>query len=148
MSYRRPAVALLVSVVAVGACSVLSLEEPETVRGAAILLHYGDATTVTVPTSARVDVPVSITVTSFGGGCIAQGETEFTLRGLEAEVRPYRYETVRLPPNVACTDELRIFQHTISLEFEEPGDARVRVFGLRRPGDAPHVVERQLTVLP
>ena len=148
MSSRRPPLALLASFVALGACSVLGLEEPETVRGAAILLHYGDTTTVTLPTSARVGVPVSIAVTSFGGGCITQGETEFTLRGLEAEVRPYRYEAVRLPPNMACTDELRIFRHTVSLEFEESGDARVRVFGLRRPGDAPHVVERQLTVLP
>jgi hypothetical protein len=148
MSSRRSVLALLVPFVAVGACSELGLDEPETVRGAAILLHYGDTTTVTVPTSARVGVPISITVTSFGGGCIVQGETEFTRRGLEAEVRPYRYETVRLPPNMACTDELRIFQHTVSTTFEESGDARVRVFGLRRPGDAPHVVERQVPVLP
>jgi len=147
MNSRRPALTVLVSFVAVAACSAFGPEGPETVRGAAILLHHGDTTTVTVPTSVRVGVPVSITATSFGGGCIAKGETELTLRGLEAEVRPYRYETIRLPPNMACTSELRIFQHTVTLEFEQPGVARVRVFGLRRPGETPYVVEREFPVL-
>ncbi len=144
----RRSLAVVVCSLALAACSAGGLDGPETVRGAAILVDYGDTTTVTLSTSVRVGVPLSITVTSFGGGCITRGETESTVRGLEAEVRPYRYEIVRLPPNMACTDEFRIFQHTTSLQFGEPGDAHVRVLGLRRPGDAPYVVEREVQVVP
>ena len=134
---------------ALAACSVQGFEGgPDTIRGPAILAHYSDSAMVRMPGSAHVGVPVSITVTSFGGGCITQGDTEVTVRGLVAEVRPYRYETVRLPPNAACTSELRIFEHTVSFQFSEPGEASVRIVGLRRPQDAPYILERELTVLP
>jgi hypothetical protein len=38
--------------------------------------------------------------------------------------------------------ELRIYHDTVSLKFDEPGDATVRVVGMRRPGDTPYVIER------
>ena len=120
----------------------------ERVRGPAILLFYGDTSSVSLPAAARVGVPFSITVVSFGGGCIAHGETELTVHELEAEVRPHRYEAVRLPPNVACTMELRIYRDTVSVEFGEPGEATVRIVGIRRPGDTPYLIERRLPVLP
>ncbi|MDO8434615.1 MAG: hypothetical protein Q7S58_19640, partial [Candidatus Binatus sp.] len=104
-------------------------------------MHYGDTTTLSVPSSARVGVPISITVTSFGGGCIGPGETEVTFQDSGAEIRPHRYETVRLPPDMGCTRELRVFQHTATLQFAQAGEARVRIVGLARPGDAPFVVE-------
>lgn len=55
---------------------------------------------------------------------------------------------MRLPPNTACTSELRIYEHAVALRFTESGNARVLVTGLRRPGDTPYTVERRLTVLP
>jgi hypothetical protein len=144
------ALAAVVSVVTLIGCSRMDWTAPvlERVRGPAIVLFYGDTSSVSLPASARVGVPFSITVTSFGGGCIAHGETEVTLHALESEVRPHRYEAVRLPPNVACTMELRIYRDTVSLVFGEPGEATVRVVGIRRPGDTLYIIERRLPVRP
>jgi len=150
MISSRSALTVLLSVVTLVACSATEPPAggPERIRGPAILLFYGDTSSVSLPVSSHVGVPFSLTVTSFGGGCIAHGGVEFTSRGLDAEVQPYRYEAVRLPPNMACTMELRVFRDTVSLEFDEPGDATVRAVGIRRPGDTPYIIERHLTVLP
>jgi hypothetical protein len=150
MISSRSALTVLLSVVTLVACSATEPPAggPERVRGPAILLFYGDTSSVSLPVSSHVGVPFALTVTSFGGGCIAHGGVEVTLRGLNAEVQPYRYEAVRLPPNMACTMELRIYHDTVSLKFNEPGDATVRVVGMRRPGDTPYVIEHHLTVLP
>jgi len=149
MISSRSVLTVLLSVVTLVACSATEPPAggPERVRGPAILLFYGDTSSVSLPVSSHVGVPFSLTVTSFGGGCIAHGGVEFTLRGLDAEVQPYRYD-VRLPPNMACTRELRVFHDTVSLEFDEPGDATVRAVGIRRPGDTPYIIEHHLTVLP
>ena len=144
----RPLVALLAGVAAVASCTATAPNEVEAIHGPALLVFYGDTTTVTMPASVQVGEPVSVTVTAFGGGCIGDGETDVTVSGLEAEVRPYRNERVRLPPNTGCTMELRLYTHTAVLTFAQPGEAQVRVVGLARPGDTPYTVVRSLTVLP
>ena len=144
----RPLVALLAGVAAVASCTATAPNEAETVHGPALLVFYGDTTTVIMPASVQVGEPASVKVTAFGGGCIGDGETDVTVSGLEAEVQPYRNERVRLPPNTGCTMELRLYTHTAVLTFAHPGEAQVRVVGLARPGDTPYTVVRSLTVLP
>ena len=148
MTYSRLTFAAITCAALVAGCSDLGSKPGERVRGPALLVHYGDTGTVTLPSSARVGVPVEISVTSFGGGCITKGETDVKVTGLLAEVRPYRHEMVRLRPNTACTSELRIFHHVVQVQFETPGDADVRVFGVTRPGDQAYMVARTLSVLP
>jgi hypothetical protein len=114
------------------------------VRGPALLAFYGDVTEVQVPTTVQAGVPITVTATSFGGGCIARGETAATIRGLTAEVRPYRYETVE----VACSAELRLDQNAVVVQFDIPGEALVRIIGLARPGEQSYVVERRVFVSP
>src|SRR5438034_11626995 len=101
-----------------------------------------------MPASVQVGEPVSVTVTAFGGGCIADGETDATVSGLEAEVRPYRNERVRLPPNTGCTMEPRLYTHTAVLTCAHPGEAQVRVVGLARPRATPCTAVRTPTALP
>jgi len=117
-------------------------------RGPAVLAFYGDTTAVQVPASIRVGEMMTVRFTSFGGGCILQDRTETAVSGLTAEVRPYRREPTELPPNTACTAELRLHQNVAELSFAEPGRARVRIVGLARPGDQPFVLERDLLVTP
>src|SRR2546430_17044505 len=100
-----------------------------------------------MPASVQVGEPVSVKVTAFGGGCIGDGETDVTVSGLEAEVRPYRNERVRLPPNTGRTLELRLYRHTAVLTLAQPGAAQVRGAGLARPGDTPYTEGRSLTLL-
>jgi hypothetical protein len=114
-------------------------------RGPAILAFYGDTTALQLAASTRIGEVTTVRFTSFGGGCIRHDTTEVTVSGVIAEVRPYRRE---LPPNTVCTSELRIDQNVAELRFAEPGEARVRIVGLARPGDRPYVVERDLLVTP
>jgi hypothetical protein len=124
--------------------SLLSTAE----RGPAVLAFYGDTTAVELAASVRVGEVAIVRFTSFGGGCVRQDETEVAVSGLTAEVRPYRREPSKLPPNTACTADLRIDQNVAELRFAEPGRARVRIVGLARPGDQPFVLERDLLVTP
>ena len=117
-------------------------------RGPAVLAFYGDTTAVQLAASIRVGEVTTVRFTSFGGGCILQDRTEAAVSGLTAEVRPYRREPRQLPPNTACTADLRIDQNVAELRFAEPGRARVRIVGLARPGDQPFILERDLLVTP
>ncbi len=137
---------LLAACATAGPDESLFLDEGE--RGPALLAFYGDTASVELPASARVGEAATIRFTSFGGGCIRQDSTEAEVSGLSAEIRPYRLEPTKLPPNTACTSELRLNQHLVQLRFGHPGRARVRIVGLARPGDQPFVIERELQVAP
>jgi hypothetical protein len=143
---RLAAGGLLASCTAAGPdeSSLFSTDE----RGPAVLAFYGDTTAVELAASARVGEVAIVRFTSFGGGCIRQDETEAAVSGLTAEVRPYRREPNELPPNTACTADLRIDQNMAELRFAEAGRAHVRIVGLAQPGDHPFVLERDLLVMP
>ena len=117
-------------------------------RGPAVLAFYGETTSVELVPSTRVGEATALRFTSFGGGCIRQDTTVAEVSGLSAEVRPYRLEPAELPPNTACTSELRLDQDVVQLRFSQSGRARVRIVGLARPGDQPFVIERELHVTP
>jgi hypothetical protein len=114
-------------------------------RGPALLAFYGDTSVVQLAATVPAGEVTTVPFTSFGGGCIGRDETEVTVSGLTAVIRPRRRE---LPPNTVCTAELRIDENVAELRFAEPGRARVRIVGLARPGDRPFVLERDLLVTP
>jgi len=117
-------------------------------RGPAVLVFYGDTSVVQLAASTHVGEATTVRFTSFAGGCIRQDTTEANVTGLRAEVRAYRREPARLPPNTACTAELRLDQNLVDVRFAAPGRARVRIVGLARPGDHAFVIERDLEVMP
>ena len=80
---------------------------------------------ITVVPSGRT---VTVSVTTYGGGCESQGETEVVVNGLNAVVTPYDY--TKVPVGGACTDILRSFVHTTSIQFAGPGTAQITVRGL------------------
>jgi hypothetical protein len=134
------------------ACGTDVGEEPPLInareRGPAVLVFYGDTTTVQLPAATRVGQATTVRFTSFGGGCISKDVTEADVAGLTAEVRAYRREPGRLPPNMACTSVLRLDDNVVEVRFAREGRARVRIVGLERPGDRPFVLERELEVTP
>jgi len=119
---------------------------PTTERRPALLSFYSDSATVTLPDTVRRLQPLTITVTSYGGGCISQGETDVAVSDLQAEIRPYRYELVG--PDVICTTELRVFDHVATVQFAKVGTASVRVFGERMPGAGAVELDRLVVVVP
>lgn len=117
-------------------------------RGPALLAFYGDTSAVDLQTSARVGELVILRFTSFGGGCISPDATEVEISGLHAAVLPYRREPTELPPNTACTGELRVDRHDVQLRFDRPGRAWVRIVGLARPEERSFAIERELQIVP
>jgi len=128
------------------ACS--DVNGPHRVRQPAVLAFGQDTAQLTVPTTARVDEPITVVVMSLSGGCTGKGETEVVVTGSVAEVRPYRYDLVDLPPNEFCISILRRDSNVAVLTFSIPGSDTVRVIGVRQPGEVPYLVERQVTVNP
>ena len=118
-----------------------------TERRAAHIIHYGDTSAITAPTSAPANTPIAIDVITFGGGCISKGETESTVTGLQATIRVYQYE-YHPKSNEACTQELRFDHNAATVQFVVPGTATIQVAGLRAPGDTPVTLSRAVTVTP
>ena len=121
-----------------------------TVREPAILRIGPDSTTVTIlPSSPRVNSPITVSFNTFGGGCISTGETEVSVTGLQADIRPYQY---RYYPraNEGCTTELRFDPHTVTLQFATVGMAQVRIQGQTQaqPANQPYTVVRNVTIAP
>lgn len=65
---------------------------------------------------------------------MSKGETEIETEPLRAVTTPYDYDAGwNVPPDVARTLELRIFEHEAVLRFDRVGTATVTVEGQRKP---------------
>jgi hypothetical protein len=93
---------------------------------------------VVVPPSARAGEPFDVLITTVGGGCIREGETEVVLDGDVPTVTAYdRYAVPR--PGIGCLGVEAWIEHTASVSFASPGDAVVVVRG--RDGDTDQITE-------
>ena len=138
---------VLLGVVAGVACSsTTGPGEFKRERQLAVIRFYQDPMLIEVPSVVSRGVDFEVAVRTFGGGCIAQGDTEVSIVGRTAEVRPFDVFVTQLPPNGACTDDLRYYLHRATLRFTEPGMAIVRVRGRAQPGNDIVVVERVVLV--
>ena len=110
-------------------------------------IHFGqgeDSVVFVVPGHARVGQPVQAAITTYGGGCIAEDTTFVSVAGMSAEITPMQ----RIYYGGACTLELRITRRPVSLVFNQPGVASVRVTGRASPGDSLIAVRRWIEISP
>jgi hypothetical protein len=94
------------------------------------------------PVVVRQEFVVMVATTY--GGCTRPGETNVSVSGLKAEIRPYN----RIPISLWeqwCSLVLRASTHQIPLRFDSPGKATVRVVGRGAQGQKV-VFERQVIV--
>lgn len=112
------------------------------VKPGIIQQRVGGEVDVTLPTEAAVGEPVSITVRSFGNGCFQEAETTASVDGLSAVVVPF--DSIRV--DVACTEQLRVFEHVATLTFSRAGVASVAIVGRRWPDDRVIVAHRTLDI--
>lgn len=110
------------------------------------LIHYSDPLQIQIPGSVTAGVPFIVRVTTYGGGCMKQGDTTTEVAGLSAAVRPYDYVAVKLPKNTGCPDILLFYPHQATLTFQQAGTAVVRVHGWRQPEGEAITVDRRITV--
>ena len=125
----------------------LSLEEPLTpgisVRRVALIRLSNDPVVVDVPAAAVAGVPLTVAVTTYGGGCVGEDTTVTFVEGLHADVVPYQRV---ITGNIGCTLELRITKRQVAIVFPAAGRATVRVIGRSSPSDSVVVVERSVAV--
>jgi 3,4-dihydroxy-2-butanone 4-phosphate synthase len=101
---------------------------------------------VVVPAQVNAGASFQVNITTYGGGCERQGETEVSVSQQTriADVTPYDETNVAAE---VCTQELKMFSHTATVRFEQPGTAVVRVHGVRLQDNAPVTVTRTVEVV-
>lgn len=148
MSPSRP-LPFLVLILALGSaagCRLTTDNEIRRERQLGLIQFYHDPLVIQIPETVAVASPFEVTVRTYGGGCIDQGDTEVSLAGAVATVRPYDVFVTYLPPNYACTDDLRLYTHRAQLHFDQPGPATITIQGRVRPGDSTIVAQRVVHV--
>ena len=144
--FIRPALALLAAGLVAG-CDALSPSDSDDdlARQPAILAFGEDDAEIALPDTVAVGAPAALVVTTQGGGCIRQGETEVEAAPRAADVRVYDYFP-RPSSELVCTADIRALAHEATLRFTQPGTATVRVHGRRGYGTVPLVVTRTIVV--
>ncbi|HEU4628639.1 MAG TPA: hypothetical protein VFS08_02810 [Gemmatimonadaceae bacterium] len=128
------------------ACGAFGPDGPREERRPAYVRYFEERSAVEAPDTVSAGAPFVVTVHTFGGGCIAKGDTEAEVQGSVVTVRPYDVVTTQLPANHACTSEERHFAHEVTVRVTEPGAAVVRVVGRVAPGDSAATIERRIVV--
>ena len=111
------------------------------------LIDFGggsDTVVFVVPDTVLKSTPFEVTVRSYGGGCIRQGDTEVSISANVAEVRPF--DSFPVGPQ-SCTLELRFFTHAATLQFNSAGSATVRVRGRGHAGSGDTIVVRERSIV-
>ncbi|HEU4562711.1 MAG TPA: hypothetical protein VFS20_33080 [Longimicrobium sp.] len=117
----------------------------ETTRRLGTVEFHADPVRIVAPATVQAGVPFTVQVTTYGGGCVTQGDTEAAVTGSEAQVTVY--DMVYEPrPNEGCTMELRMFEHTATLQFAQAGPATLRVRGWKEPAGQEITLTRQIVV--
>lgn len=144
----RSAALILVAIALLAAlgCRLSTDNEIRRERQPAFLQFYDDPIVIHVPETVTVATEFEVTVRSYGGGCIDQGDTEVSVVGRSASVRPHDHFVTHLPENYGCTRELRLYTHRAVLRFDERGLAAVTVHGRVHPGDSAIAVMRDVNV--
>jgi len=127
-------------------CRLFTENEIRRERQLALIQFHNDPIVVQIPETVSVATNFEVTVRTYGGGCIDQGDTEVRIAGQAATVRPHDVFVTAMPPNYACTAELRLYTHRALLRFEQIGPAIVTVHGRVRPGDTTITVQRSVHV--
>jgi len=140
------ATTLLLLVVAVSACNIVNPDRKRTEREAAYLRYAGFSELLVAPDTVTAGTPFDVSVRTFGGGCVDQGDTEVAVVGRVVELRPFDIFTTHLPQGYACPAILALYTHTVSLRIDQAGTATLRAIGRASPGDTAATIERTLFV--
>lgn len=106
---------------------------------------FDDPVRVVALDTVRAGVPFFVRVTTHGGGCVAQGDTEVEVRGSEARVTVY--DLASDPGSFGvCTADVRKYEHTATLQFPRRGVAMLRVRGWKYPPGEEVTVTRRIVV--
>jgi hypothetical protein len=105
-----------------------------------IIEYSGMRAEISVPDVVQAGTDFTVTLETFGGGCVGRSHTRVDAIGSNAIVTPVDEHSGADD----CTADLVILDHSTSLRFEDRGAASVIIRGrVEPPGD---VVERTFAV--
>ncbi len=109
------------------------------------ITYYNQPVDITLPSEAVHGEPFTLSILTYGDGCLEQGETDVQLEARRAEIRPYDYNTT---PGRPCEDIVRAFEHQATVTFAEVGEVEIVFYGQRvsEDGVTNTSVTRTLTV--
>lgn len=110
------------------------------------IAFYFQPIIVEVPDTVKEGASVGVLIRTYGGGCERLGPTEVQVHGDSVAISPFEY--TRATPGVACTEELRVFDHETSFRAVESGETVVTISGLVQPGATEHLEIRHVIVEP
>ena len=142
---QRATVALGLVAVTAG-CTALGLDGARKERRPAYISSYEERSLVEAPDTVSAGAPFTVTVHTFGGGCIGPGDTVAEVQGSVVTVRPFDVVTTHLPANQVCTAAMYVYAHDVTVRVSQPGAALIRVIGRVDPGDSVTMIERPVVV--
>ena len=103
-----------------------------TAREVGVISRYGEAEEVIIaPDTVQLGQEFTVTVRTYGNGCVEAADMEVAVTGTLAVLTPYDF--VFIPGrNEACPEIGRRPEHTAQVVFEEPATATLRVKGMLR----------------
>jgi len=96
---------------------------------------------ITAPAVFHVGVPDTVSIKTYGNGCVRLANTQVTVQGLLATIQPV--DSVRIRD--VCTEQLAVFVHKAAVTFQQAGSATIRILG-RNDFLTNITVERSATV--
>lgn len=90
---------------------------------------YGDPVMVSAPATASVDEVITVSITTYGGGCIEPDRIDLSVKPLAADIRPL--DRVPADEGVVCTADLALNLRTAEIAFSTPGEKSLRFHGQR-----------------
>ena len=107
------------------------------------------AEVVTAPASVRAGNDFTVTVSTFGNGCVTAAGASVTYRGAQQNVAVIvPFDNYGAPAELVCTDILNRPGRDVRLRFNTPGTATIRVEGRRGEDGGRAVIEVPVTVVP
>jgi hypothetical protein len=87
---------------------------------------------ISVPNTARLGTPVTVSIGTFVGGCITPGRTEISQQGKQVDIYP-----IDIFVSGGCPDARQLYFHDASLVPSHRGLFTVRIHGtaLSKVGD-------------
>lgn len=134
--------------------SVVATQRPPTQEARTLgVIDFGDDRTrdvVSAPNTVRVHEEFPVKITTYGGGCDREGDNGVIVTRTGATVMVYDF-TAATRPDVICAAVFKRLPHTVTLRFERPGEALIRIWGRRigvdtPPLGAPTVLEHRVMV--
>lgn len=138
--------AVFVLCVVAAACGRLGPDRPRPVREPAYIRSLPEPPLLDAPDTVAAGVPFTVSVRTYGGGCIDEGDTQVGIDGQTVEIRPFDVFPTDLPDNYACPSILRFYSHIASVRLDRAGVATLRAIGRVSPGDSTTTIERTLVV--